>query len=39
MAKRAGEWTANSTDELGKVFRSLRVAVYKEVAVRKAKGN
>lgn len=37
MAKRAGEWTTNSGDELVRVFRSLRVAVFKDVAVQKAK--
>lgn len=40
MAKRAAEWKAEAgSDELGKAVRSLRVAVFKEVAVQKAKGN
>lgn len=40
MAKRADEWKAGSSaDDLTKACRSLRIAIFKEVAVQKAKGN
>jgi HK97 family phage portal protein len=39
MAKRAEEWKSETSDgELAKAVRSLRVAIFKEVAVQKAKG-
>ena len=38
MTKRAADWKEN-TGELERVYRSVRVAVFKEVAVQKAKEN
>jgi hypothetical protein len=40
MAKRADEWKSETSDgELAKAVRSLRIAIFREVAVQKAKGN
>jgi len=37
MSKRAADWKDQDADELAKTYRALRVTIFKEIAVQKAK--